>query len=105
MSRSGKRIEVCRTEDVAAGTALRVTVENLELAVYNLDDGFYVTDDHCTHGPGSLSDGLIEGGQVECPVHGGIFDIRTGRPAELPCTIPVRTYPTSVESGRVFIVV
>jgi nitrite reductase/ring-hydroxylating ferredoxin subunit len=105
LSNTGKRIEVCQTEDVAPGTALRVTVENLELAVYNLEDGFYVTDDRCTHGPGSLSDGLLEGGQVECPVHGGIFDIRTGKPVEPPCTVPVRSYPTCVESGTVFILV
>ena len=99
-----KRIELCSTEEVAAGTALKVETEGLELAVFNLDGTFYVTDDHCTHGPGSLSEGEIDGDVVECNFHGGCFNIKTGEVVEPPCIVPVRTYQTRVEGGKVVII-
>ena len=53
MSAAAKRIELCSTDDVAPGAALKVETEGLTLAVFNVDGQFYVTDDLCTHGPGS----------------------------------------------------
>ncbi len=105
MDAAPKRIELCKTEDVAAGSAIKVETEGLEVAVYNLDGAFYVTDDHCTHGPGSLSEGEIMGDVVECNFHGGCFNIRTGEVVEPPCVIPIRTYRTEVEDGKVFVLV
>jgi len=55
------KIELCSTGDVAPGTAMKVETEGLVLAVFNLEGTFYVTDDACTHGPGSLSEGYIDG--------------------------------------------
>jgi len=103
MEAERKRIALCSTEDVAPGTAIKVETEGLELAVYNLDGEFYVTDDHCTHGPGSLSEGEIMGDVIECNFHGGCFNIKTGEVVEPPCVIPIRTYATEVEGGRVVI--
>jgi nitrite reductase/ring-hydroxylating ferredoxin subunit len=105
MEPAEKRIELCGTGDVAAGAALKVEAAGLELAVFNLDGEFYVIDDHCTHGPGSLSEGYIDGDVVECNFHNGAFNIRTGEVVEPPCMIPVRTYKTLVADGKVFIVV
>ena len=51
------RIELCNTSDVEIGAALRVEKDDLTLAVFNLDGEFFVIDDACTHGPGSLSEG------------------------------------------------
>ncbi len=56
-----------------------------------------------THGPGSLSEGYIEGDVVECNFHNGQFNIKTGEVASPPCMIPVKTYRTVVEDGKVFI--
>jgi nitrite reductase/ring-hydroxylating ferredoxin subunit len=97
------RIELCSTGEVAAGEAKRVDVAGLELAVYNVDGEFYVTDDACTHGPGLLHEGYIDGDVVECNFHNGAFNIRTGAVAAPPCMIPVKTYRTIVEDGKVFI--
>ncbi len=77
--------------------------EGLTVAVFNVDGQFYVTDDACTHGPGSLSEGFIDGDVVECNFHNGQFDIKTGEIVSPPCMIPVKTYPTTVEGGTVFI--
>jgi nitrite reductase/ring-hydroxylating ferredoxin subunit len=97
------RIELCSTDEVAAGSAIRVENGDLILAVYNLDGEFYVTDDMCTHGPGSLSEGYIEDDIVECNFHGGQFNIKTGEVAAPPCMVPIKTYPTTVENGKVVI--
>ena len=97
------RIDLCSTADVAPGNALKVEAGDLVLAVYNVDGEFYVTDDMCTHGPGSLSEGYIEDDVVECNFHNGQFNIKTGEVVSPPCMIPVKTYPTIVENGRVLI--
>jgi nitrite reductase/ring-hydroxylating ferredoxin subunit len=89
--------------DVAPGNALKVEAQGLALAVFNVDGEFYVTDDACTHGPGSLSEGYIEGDVVECNFHNGQFNIKTGEVVSPPCMIPVKTYHTVVENGRVLI--
>jgi len=97
------RIELCSTADIGAGSALRVETGDLVLAVFNVGGAFYVTDDNCTHGPGSLSEGYIEDDVVECNFHNGQFNIRTGEVVSPPCMVPIKTYPAIVEDGKVFI--
>lgn len=103
MSEATTRIDLCATAEVAEDTALRVEAGDLTLAVYNVEGAFYVTDDHCTHGPGSLSEGYLDGCVIECDFHGGTFDIRTGEVVGPPCMIPIKTYPVVVENDRVMI--
>ena len=97
------RIDLCSEADVAPGNALKVETGDLTLAVFNVDGEFYVIDDACTHGPGSLSEGYIECDVVECNFHNGQFNIKTGAIVSPPCRIPVKTYHTSVDGGVVFI--
>ena len=97
------RIRLCAADEVAPGTALRVETDDYTLAVFNVGGTFYVTDDNCTHGPGSLSEGYIEDDVVECNFHNGQFNIRTGEVVSPPCMVPVKTYPAVVEGGDVFI--
>jgi nitrite reductase/ring-hydroxylating ferredoxin subunit len=97
------RIELCKVEDVGPGEVRRVEAGGLVLAVYNLDGDFCVTDDACTHGPGSLSEGFVDGDVVECNFHQGLFNIRTGACVGPPCMVPVKTYQTVVDGGRVYI--
>ena len=103
MEDARSKIRLCSAADVAPGTAVRVETHGLTLAVFNLDGAFYVTDDHCTHGPGSLSEGFIEGNCVECNFHQGVFNICTGDVVQPPPMVPVRTYPTIVLDGIVYI--
>ena len=103
MSEGGRRIHLCKTSDVPEGAAIRVETEGLSLAVFNLNGAFYTTDDACTHGPGSLSEGAILGEVVECDFHNGSFNIKTGEVVDPPCMIPVKTYRTEVEGDDVFI--
>ncbi|MFL4983037.1 MAG: non-heme iron oxygenase ferredoxin subunit [Xanthobacteraceae bacterium] len=97
------RVKLCSADEVAPGSAIRVETADLVLAVFNVAGQFYVTDDACTHGPGSLSEGYIEDDIVECNFHNGQFNIRTGEVVSPPCIVPVKTYPTVVEEGSVYI--
>lgn len=103
MAADDARIDLCAAGDVEPGEIVKVEAGELTLAVYNADGAFFVTDDHCTHGPGSLSEGYLDGHIVECDFHNGAFDIRTGEVAAPPCMIPIKTYKTIVENGRVYI--
>jgi nitrite reductase/ring-hydroxylating ferredoxin subunit len=94
---------LCDVHDVAEGTALEVEAGDLLLAVFNVDGTFHVTDNNCTHGPGLLSEGNLDGTVVECDFHGGQFDIRTGAVVGPPCVVPVKTYPTVIDGGKVVI--
>lgn len=97
------RLDLCATSEVAPGAAIKVEIGDLALAVFNVDGEFFVTDDMCTHGPGSLSEGYIDGDVVECNFHNGQFNIRSGQVVAPPCMVPVRTYAVSVIEGRVTI--
>lgn len=92
MSETDNLIELCAKDDVGEGEVILVEKGDLELAVYRVDGEFYVTDDACTHGPGSLSEGYLDGHVIECDFHNGKFDIRNGEVVAPPCMVKLRTY-------------
>jgi len=96
-------LQLCPTDQVPEGGALKVERDDLILAVFNLGNRYFVTDDACTHGPGSLSEGDIDGEIVECNFHNGAFNIVTGAVEAPPCMVPLRTYKVSVADGHVCI--
>jgi nitrite reductase/ring-hydroxylating ferredoxin subunit len=96
-------VPVCKTSDVPSNSVNFFTVEGKNLAVYNLDGTFYATDDECTHGAASLSEGVLDGDVIECSLHFGAFHIPTGKPVGPPCSIPLRTYRTEVVDDNVIV--
>jgi biphenyl 2,3-dioxygenase ferredoxin component len=96
-------VELCKVADVGAGEVRRIEAAGLALAVYNVDGAFYATDDACTHGPGQLSEGFVDGDVIECNFHQGRFNIKTGECVGPPCMIPVKTYRTIVVEDRVYV--
>ena len=103
MSTPIAKIGLCRTDEVPNGGTIKVETAGLTLAVYNVEGTFYVTDDQCTHGPGSLSEGFLDGEVIECNFHQGCFNVRTGAVVAPPCMIPIKTYPAAVENATIFI--
>ena len=63
----------------------------------------FATDNVCTHGAGRLCEGFLEGHEIECPLHQGCFDVRSGQPTCEPATQPIRVYATKIDSGRVWV--
>ena len=104
---SGKRVwqRAARAADVPAGGTLLVHVGAKPIALYNLVGSIYATGNRCTHGDGSLCAGRIEGRKIECPLHLGLFDIRTGRAVGVPCVEDVRCHAVRIEDGFVYVAI
>jgi naphthalene 1,2-dioxygenase system ferredoxin subunit len=78
-------------------------VGGVEIAIYRINGEFFATEDRCSHGAAALSDGVVIGDVIECPLHQGRFCIRTGEPKGGPVIIPLRTFATKVQDGRVLV--
>ena len=93
--------------DVPVGGVLAVEVDGTEIALVRDADGVYALRDECSHAAVPLSEGDVsvsDGGcEIECWLHGSLFDARTGKPLNLPATEPVPTYPTRVEGDTVLV--
>ena len=92
---------VCPVSDVPENSVKRFEVGTAVLAVYNLGGTFYATDDECTHAAASLSEGMLEGEVIECGLHFGAFNVKTGEAVQAPCFTPLRTYKVIVENDEV----
>ncbi|NYT51953.1 non-heme iron oxygenase ferredoxin subunit [Parapusillimonas granuli] len=95
---------VASVQDISADTGtLRVLVDGEAVCIYDVDGAICATQDKCPHGNASLAEGYLEDGKIECPLHQGVFDIRSGRPLCPPVTTPIQTYEVKVEDGAVLI--
>ncbi len=94
-------------QDVIAVDALekdwvtRVELGTRKLAIYDTPSGIYASLALCNHGGVDLCDGYFDGHVIECPLHQGAFDVRTGKPVSAPATRPMRIFETRVVDGRV----
>jgi anthranilate 1,2-dioxygenase ferredoxin subunit len=79
----------------------QVAVGEQPVAVFRVDGEWFALHDLCSHGHARLSEGFVENGCVECPLHQGLIDLRTGAPCSAPITEAVRSYPIRVINGRV----
>lgn len=86
---------------VAPGSVIGVKAGALELAVYNLGGAFHATDNLCTHAYARLSQGWVDGEAIECPLHGGRFEIKSGKGLGPPVTCDIRTWPVRVVDGEI----
>ena len=89
--------------DVHARDVMPVSTDGHDLALYSVDGQVYCTANQCTHGNAFLSEGFLIEGEIECPLHQGRFDVKTGQPTGDPACDPVRVYPVKIEAGRVFV--
>ena len=103
MADTGNLIELCAKADVPEGGIVKIEHGDLELAVYHVEGEFFVTDNMCTHGPGELSEGYLEGHVIECDFHQGQFDIRDGSIVAPPCIIELKTYKVVPHDSAVVI--
>lgn len=96
-------INLCGVDEVPEGDVIAVEVNGGEVALYEVEGEIFATDNICTHGQARLCDGFLEDGAIECPLHQGRFDVRTGKALCAPLTEDIRTFPVKVEDGRVLI--
>lgn len=95
---------VCSVDDVPDEEGRRFEVDGNALAIFNVDGQFFASDDVCTHGQSSLSEGYVEPGcVVECIAHMARFSLKTGQVLAPPATIPLTVYPTMVDGNKVMV--
>jgi nitrite reductase/ring-hydroxylating ferredoxin subunit len=80
-------------------------VDGHRIALYVVDDEVYATSNICTHQFALLSDGYQENGEIECPLHQGRFDVRSGKALCSPLTVDLATYQVEVREGDVWVFV
>lgn len=94
---------LCQASMLEPGAMARFEVAGEDPLLLINDAGeFRLIDDDCTHAIASLSEGRLEGHIIFCPLHGGSFDVRTGKARSLPCKQALRTHRISVEDGTVY---
>jgi 3-phenylpropionate/trans-cinnamate dioxygenase ferredoxin subunit len=85
---------------VEPGQARVVSVGGERLVLCRLSASeVYAVEDTCSHDDGSLGQGRLEGGQIECPRHGARFDVRTGAATRMPAASPIATFPARLADG------
>jgi len=98
-----KQLFVTSLSDLGDGEVKQVIVRNMCLAAYRVGEAVYVTSGVCTHGHALMADGYLDGYEIECPLHQGRFDIRTGVPMCAPVTVALESFPVEVVDGNVYL--
>jgi 3-phenylpropionate/trans-cinnamate dioxygenase ferredoxin subunit len=96
-------IDVCTVSDLPTGERKLVEWEGIEIGVFNCGGDYLAIEDRCSHDDGPLAEGEFDADTctVECPRHGSLFDLRSGKPRTLPAYEPVETFPVRVEDDTV----
>src|SRR5215472_13930476 len=94
---------VASISEIDADGVLGVDVDGSPVALYRLGNEVFATAGICTHALALLSDGFVEDGKIECPLHQGQFDIRSGKALCAPVTEGLRTYAVKLDGNDVCI--
>src|SRR6476619_4814447 len=97
------QISVCALAELPPGTMRLVEHGETKIGVFNCDGTLYAIEDRCSHDNGPLAEGEFDAASctVECPRHGSLFDLSTGRPKTLPAFQPVQTFPVAIEDDTI----
>jgi len=97
------KVTVCPAAELPPGGTQLVEVEGRKIGVFNCDGQLYAIEDRCSHDDGPLAEGEFDPDActVECPRHGSLFDLTSGRPKTLPAYVPVETFPVTVENETI----
>ena len=97
-------VEVAVIADVPEAGSHLVEVDDVRIALFNLNGEIYAIEDRCTHDGGPLVEGtIVNGCDVKCPRHGARFDIRTGAALSMPAFAPTGTFAVRVEGDKILI--
>ncbi|AQV97952.1 naphthalene 1,2-dioxygenase [Cupriavidus necator] len=96
-------IEAALLASVPQDDVVAIEVQGKDIALYSVEGEVYATDNLCTHGHARLCDGFLDGHEIECPLHQGKFDVRSGAAACAPVTEGIRTYPVRIDGDKVFL--
>jgi nitrite reductase/ring-hydroxylating ferredoxin subunit len=95
----GNWVRVGAAGDLSDGQMKAVRLGDRDIALYRVDGTYFATDNVCTHEYARLTDGWLEEGEIECPLHAGKFDVRTGKGLCAPIDKDLETFPVRVEGA------
>ena len=97
------KIGVCPAAELPPGAMRLVEHDGIKIGVFNCEGALYAIEDRCSHDDGPLAEGEFDPATctVECPRHGSLFDLSTGRPKTLPAFAPVQTFPIAIEDDTI----
>ena len=84
MTNSTKYVKVADTSDIELGHSISVEVEGINILISNTEEGFFAVKDLCTHAFSPLYGGYIQGTLISCPLHGAVFNLKTGEAMSPP---------------------
>ena len=96
-------ITVAKTTDIQPGEIKSFDVNGEPVLIANWQGTLFATQDVCTHDNGTLSDGALVDGEIECPRHGGRFNPQTGAATQMPAMFPIKTFPVKVEGVSILV--
>jgi 3-phenylpropionate/trans-cinnamate dioxygenase ferredoxin subunit len=96
-------LDVCALSELPPGSVRLVEHADLEIGVFNCEGTVYAIEDRCSHDDGPLVEGTLDerACTIECPRHGSLFDLKTGRPMTLPAYQPVDTFPVIIDDDMI----
>lgn len=94
-------ITVAECGTIEVGTVIGAKAGERDVALYNIDGDIFATDNICTHAHALLSEGWLEGDIIECPLHGGRFEAKTGKGRGAPITCDVKTFPVRIQGNAI----
>lgn len=100
---SGGYVRACALSDVPEDGAIHVDIDGTPVAVVRSEGDIYAIYDVCSHAEVPLSEGEVDGTEIECWLHGSCFDLRTGKPTGLPATKPVPVYSVHSEGDDIYV--
>jgi 3-phenylpropionate/trans-cinnamate dioxygenase ferredoxin subunit len=96
-------VRVASVADLPSGQRLLIDIDDLTVAVFNVEGDYYCIEDVCTHDDGPVAEGALDGFSIECPRHGALFDIRDGSVLSMPAVVPVPTYEVRIEGDDILV--
>jgi len=95
--------KVAETSEIAPGEMKLVPLGQGEVLLANVGGNFYAINDTCTHMGGALADGDLDGEQVQCPLHGAIFNVVTGEVHNPPAREGVQAYEVQISGNDILV--
>jgi 3-phenylpropionate/trans-cinnamate dioxygenase ferredoxin subunit len=90
-------------DDIEEEDVMQFDFGDESFAIYHTIDGFYATDGFCTHEQQHLAEGIVIDNIIECPLHQGRFDVRTGEAKSAPVCVDLKTWPVQIRNGNIYI--
>jgi len=94
-------VAIARTEDLAPGRSLAVTIAGKSLLLCNSNDRIFAVANKCSHADEPLDCGRVRAGWISCPAHGARFDLATGRAINPPAKEPIETFAVRISGGLI----